>query len=137
MRAAASPSGKTSPEKSEEQSRLDQIAADSWYAKGLNTYTVEYCAQVFAPFLQGRRCLEMGPAEGVMTPHLARAFPDLTLLEGAGAFCVSLRQRFPKATVVRSLFEEFAPTQPFDTIVLGHVLEHVDDPVEILRRAGS
>jgi len=122
---------------SDEKSRLDQIASDSWYSKGLNTCTIDYCAEVFARFFQGRRCLEMGPAEGVMTRHLARAFPDLTLVEGAEPFCESLRARFPSATVVRSLFEDFEPAEPFDTIVLGHVLEHVEDPVEILRRARS
>lgn len=121
----------------EEKSRLDRIAADSWYSKGLNPCTIDYCAGVFARFFEGRRCLEMGPAEGVMTPHLVRAFPELTLVEGAEGFCNSLRARFPSATVVRSLFENFGPSDRFDTIVLGHVLEHVDKPVEVLRRAGS
>ncbi|HEY1757768.1 MAG TPA: class I SAM-dependent methyltransferase [Bryobacteraceae bacterium] len=119
----------------EEQLRLDRIAADSWYSQGLNTSSVEYCAQVFSRFWKGRRCLEMGPAEGVMTPHLDRAFPDLTLVDGAQAFCASLGQRFPNATVIQSLFENFATAEPFDTIILGHVLEHVENPVEVLRKA--
>ena len=123
--------------KAGEKARLDQIASDSWYSKGLNTCTIDYCAEVFARFFQGRRCLEMGPAEGVMTRHLARAFPGLTLVEGAEAFSDSLRARFPSAVVVHSLFEDFKPSDRFDTIVLGHVLEHVENPVEILRRAGS
>jgi 2-polyprenyl-3-methyl-5-hydroxy-6-metoxy-1,4-benzoquinol methylase len=120
-----------------ETTRLDQIAADSWYSKGINTATVEYCAEIFARFWKGTRCLEMGPAEGVMTRSLAEAFPDLTLVEGAEVFCDSLRNRFPCAIVAHSLFEDFAPAAVFDTIVLGHVLEHVEDPIEILRRAAS
>ncbi len=120
-----------------EASRLDEIAADSWYSKGLNTATVEYCAEVFARFWKGTRCLEMGPAEGVMTRALAQAFPDLTLVEGAEPFCAGLRDRFPRAIVVHSLFEDFAPAAVFDTIVLGHVLEHVENSVAILRRAAS
>ena len=120
-----------------ETDRLDRIAADSWYSKGLNTATVQYCASVFARYWRGRRCLEMGPAEGVMTPFLAQAFPDLTLLEGAQAFCFDLQRRFPAAAVVHSLFEDFSPAAPFDTIVLGHVLEHVDRPAKILRLTRS
>jgi 2-polyprenyl-3-methyl-5-hydroxy-6-metoxy-1,4-benzoquinol methylase len=120
-----------------EIARLTEIADDSWYSRGLNTATVEYCAEVFARFWKGTRCLEMGPAEGVMTRTLARAFPDLTLVEGAETFCASLRDRFPRAIVVRSLFEDYAPAAVFDTIVLGHVLEHVEDPVAILRRAAT
>lgn len=122
---------------SQERARLDRIASDSWYSQGLNSSSVEYCAGVFARFWKGRRCLEMGPAEGVMTPHLDRAFPDLTLVDGAEAFCASLRLRFPAATVIRSLFEDFVPSAAFDTIVLGHVLEHVENPMELLRKTGS
>jgi 2-polyprenyl-3-methyl-5-hydroxy-6-metoxy-1,4-benzoquinol methylase len=76
----------------------------------------------------------MGPAEGLMTGVLADAFPDLTLVEGASGFCADLRRRFPGADVIQSLFEEFEPAKQFDTVVLGHVLEHVDDPRFILSR---
>jgi len=120
-----------------EQAHLDRIAADSWYAKGVNRRTVEYCGHVFSRFWRGRRCLEMGPAEGIMTPQLYRAFPELTLVEGAERFCRDLEARFPDAAVVHSLFEDFSPPGVFDTIVLGHVLEHVEDPVAMLRRAAG
>jgi 2-polyprenyl-3-methyl-5-hydroxy-6-metoxy-1,4-benzoquinol methylase len=72
-----------------------------------------------------------------MTAHLDRAFYDLTLVEGAESFCTRLRRSYPTATVVQSLFEDFVPSAPFNTIVLGHVLEHVDNPVQLLRKAGS
>jgi 2-polyprenyl-3-methyl-5-hydroxy-6-metoxy-1,4-benzoquinol methylase len=117
--------------------RLACIAEDSWYSRGLNTRTVEYCGGIFSRFWKGRRCLEMGPAEGVMTPQLYRAFPELTLVEGAAAFCEDLRESFPNATVIHSLFEDFSPSAVYDTIVLGRVLEHVARPAEVLRRAGT
>src|SRR2546422_7770144 len=117
-----------------ERDHLDRIAADSWYAKGLNAVSSGYSARVFARSWRGTRCLELGPAEGLMTAELARAFPDLTLVEGVEKFCRELRARFPAATVVCSIFEEFVPAGGFDTIVLGHVLEHVADPHGILAR---
>jgi 2-polyprenyl-3-methyl-5-hydroxy-6-metoxy-1,4-benzoquinol methylase len=117
-----------------ERARLAAIAADSWYAKGAYGATARYCAEVFARYWRGTRCLELGPAEGVMTEKLAAAFPSLTLVDGAEQFCADLRVRFPAATVICSIFEELAPDHPFDTIVLGHVLEHVEDPRLILRR---
>jgi 2-polyprenyl-3-methyl-5-hydroxy-6-metoxy-1,4-benzoquinol methylase len=43
-----------------------------------------------------------------------------------------LRERYPDVEVVHSLFEEFETDKTFSCIVLGHVLEHVDSPVEIL-----
>jgi 2-polyprenyl-3-methyl-5-hydroxy-6-metoxy-1,4-benzoquinol methylase len=120
-----------------EEARLTSIASNSWYAKGANAATVLYSARIFERFWRGPRCLEMGPAEGLMTPLLAASFPELTVVEGAESFCEDLRRRFPGITVVQSLFEEFEPSKRFDTIVLGHVLEHVADPVDILARAGG
>ncbi len=117
-----------------ESRRLDDIAADSWYAKGVSTAAARYSAVVLSRFWRGERCLELGPAEGVMTGFLANAFPQLTLVEGAELFCRDLRRRFPQARVVHSLFEEFETAESFDTIILGHVLEHVDKPEAILRR---
>jgi len=118
-----------------ERSRLAAIAADSWYAKGVYAAAARHCTEVFARHWRGTRCLELGPAEGLMTEALAAAFPSLTLVDGAERFCLDLRARFPSATVVCSIFEEFEPAHPFDTIVLGHVLEHVEDPRLILTRA--
>jgi 2-polyprenyl-3-methyl-5-hydroxy-6-metoxy-1,4-benzoquinol methylase len=124
-------------EAARERARLEAIAADSWYSKGLNTASMLYSAKVFARHWRGPRCLEMGPAEGVMTAVLAEAFPDLTVVEGAERFCRELAVKHPRANVVCSIFETFEPTQHFETIVLGHVLEHVDDPRGLLRRVAS
>ena len=118
----------------QELNRLQAIAADSWYARGVSARMVEHSFEICARHLRGGRLLEMGPAEGVMTPHLARIAGELTLVEGTAAFCDDLRRRFPQARVVHSLFEDFEPAQAFDSIVLGHVLEHVEDPVALLKR---
>lgn len=120
-----------------EHSRLEAIAGDSRYAAGVNTDTVRYSFRIFARHLRGASILELGPAEGVMTELLAQTGLALTAVEGSARFCESLRQRFPQAKVVNSLFEDYAPSGTFDNIVLGHVLEHVEDPAAILRRAKS
>lgn len=123
------------PQTDSEKDRVEQIARESKYAAGVNADTVRYSATVFARYWQGERCLELGPAEGLMTGVLHEAFPRLTVVEGAQVFCEDLRQRFPGVTVVHSLFEDFAPSELFDTIVLGHVLEHVDAPAALLEKA--
>ncbi len=120
-----------------ELERLQEIAKDSWYAKGVSTKMVEYSFEVFSRHIEGGAVLEMGPAEGVMTPLLLKKADSLTLLEGAEHFCHDLAKRYPSARVVHSLFEDFKPAHQFDRIVLGHVLEHVEDPVAILARASS
>jgi len=119
--------------KPEEKKRLDAVAADSWYLRPTNSRMIEYCAQIFARHIRGGNVLELGPAEGVMTSHLVALADKLTLVDGAEVFCEQLRKKFPRAEIVFSLFEEFQPAHLFDTIVLGHVLEHVDDAGAILR----
>lgn len=118
-----------------ERERLEAIAADSWYGVGANAASVRYSGQIFARHWRGTRCLELGPAEGLMTELLARSFPSLTIVDGSARFCEDLTRRFPDASVTCSLFEDYEPTTRFDTIVLGHVLEHVDDPRALLTRA--
>lgn len=119
----------------DEKAHLERISNASLYAAGANAATIEYSFRIAARHLAGTSLLELGPAEGVMTELLASTGKQLTLVEGSGLFCKDLRRRFPDATVVHALFEEFQPEQPFDNIILGHVLEHVQDPVEILARA--
>jgi 2-polyprenyl-3-methyl-5-hydroxy-6-metoxy-1,4-benzoquinol methylase len=119
----------------DEHRRLDEIAAESANGLGLNRATIAHSFEVFRRYVRPGPILEMGPAEGHMTANLAALGHPLTVVEGAGAFCESLRIRFPDAEVVHALFEEFAPAKQFRTIVLGHVLEHVDDPVGVLALA--
>ncbi len=117
--------------------RLKSIAADSWYAKGVNADIIRYSAKIFSRYWSGTHCLELGPAEGMMTEMLAQAFPELTAVEGSDKFCEDLRRRFPSVKVVCSLFEDFQTDQLYDTVVLGHVLEHVDSPRAILEKVRS
>ncbi len=106
-----------------ERDDIDRIAADSWYSKGANAAMVRYCAQIWRRVWRGTSCLELGPAEGLMTASLAEVFPDLTIVEGSSTFCAELSRRYPTAKVICSLFEEFRPRRQFDAIVMGHVLE--------------
>src|SRR4051794_2780088 len=117
-----------------ERNRLEDIASDSWYAQGANGASVRYCGRVFARHWRGDRCLELGPAEGVMTEALAPSFERLVLVDGSEQFCDALAERHPHAEVICSLFEDWDTDERFETIVIGHVLEHVADPAALLAR---
>jgi 2-polyprenyl-3-methyl-5-hydroxy-6-metoxy-1,4-benzoquinol methylase len=122
---------------SSEHDRVERIASASLYASGINPDTVRYSFRIFERHLRSGSVLEMGPAEGVMTDLLSQSGRQVTVVEGSRAFCQSLAIRLPGVRVVQSLFEDFAPADRFDNIVLGHVLEHVEDPVAILARAAA
>jgi 2-polyprenyl-3-methyl-5-hydroxy-6-metoxy-1,4-benzoquinol methylase len=121
-----------------ERAILETIASDSWYLEPTALATIQYSFAVFRRQIRpGDRVLEMGPAEGTMTELLLNCGIDLEVVEGSSTFAGILRERFPSLTVNEALFEEFVPAQKLDVIILGHVLEHVDDPVAILRRLGD
>lgn len=121
-----------SPDNGAEAARLQTLAKDNHYGSGLNSTTIEYSFRVFSRHFVPGTCLELGPAEGLMTARLQDVFDDLTVVDASRQFCASLRERYPFITVVQALFEEYRPERMFDNVVLGHVLEHVIDPVAIL-----
>lgn len=118
----------------EEAERIDNIAKDSWYARGVNAASVRHSVEIFARFWQGHSVLELGPAEGIATAYLVERFPEVTCVDGSPTFASALQEKYPNATVVTSLFENYQPAKLFENIVLGHVLEHVENPVELLSR---
>jgi len=117
-----------------EEERLNNIASNSKYAQGANGWTTDYSFKIFKRFIVGSSILELGPAEGVMTRHLYQLDKDLTMVEASSEFCLNHERDFPKAKVVNSLFENFRPERKFDNIILGHVLEHVENPIDVLRQ---
>jgi len=119
----------------EEIEKLNNIAKNSLYAVSVNKDTIEYSFKIFERHLNCGATLELGPAEGVMTSLLLQKCSDLTVVDGSEIFCSDLKKQFPELKVVNALFEDFQPEKSFDNIILGHVLEHVDNPVEIISLA--
>ncbi|MCB1906522.1 MAG: class I SAM-dependent methyltransferase [Rhodocyclaceae bacterium] len=82
------------------------------------------------------RSLELGVGHGRSTARLARHFREHVVVEGSPAIIRQFARDHPHsgAIVEQALFERYRPDAPFDVIVCGFVLEHVDDPVALLRR---
>nr|WP_309504598.1 class I SAM-dependent methyltransferase [uncultured Roseovarius sp.] len=120
----------------EELKRISDIAKDSWYEKPTALATIRYSFKVFRRFINdGDKILEMGSAEGTMTSQLLEAGYDVECLEGSPEFANILRGKFPSLNIHVSLFEDWQSEPAYDVILLGHVLEHVDTPPDILVRA--
>ncbi|MCX7680007.1 MAG: class I SAM-dependent methyltransferase, partial [Spirochaetes bacterium] len=101
----------------QEKSRLEKIAENSWYSKGVNYYSIRYRGEILKRFIKDGNCLELGPAEGVMTEILVDYFEKVTCVEGSKIFCENLKNKFPNVNVINSLFEEFDTNEKFDAII--------------------
>lgn len=92
-----------------------------------------YCYDSAKPFFHGKNCLELGPSSGYMTRLLVNDFERVVAVEGA-ADLVEKIQDAPNLVKVCSLFEDFKTDEKFDTIILNHVLEHIPEPIALLKQ---
>lgn len=119
-----------------EQDTLDKVAG--WYKNtswGFYTKIVWYSYVSIKPFFIGDSCLEMGPADGEMTKFIANDFKQLDVVDASKKYVKAAEKLSKNITGYTALFEEFEPAQKYDTIIMSHVLEHVTDPQEVLKRA--
>lgn len=114
------------------QEKLENVAENSLYTTFTNSMTIEYSFEIFNRFLKPGSILELGPAEGLMTNYLKDIDPNLTVIEGSKIFADQLKLKFPTINVIQALFEDVQLDKQFDNIILGHVLEHVEDPDKLL-----
>lgn len=80
--------------------------------------------------------LELGLGHGYSTDIFSRRFLRHVVLEGSPAVISNFRDKHPdcRADIVETWFENFVTDERFDVIVMGFILEHVDEPLLILRR---
>jgi trans-aconitate methyltransferase len=97
----------------------------TWYAKRIVHHHPE-----------ARSVMELGLGHGFSTKLFSDHYPRIVVLDGSSTVIDHFRSKHPDSTaqIVETYFEEFETEERFDLIILGFVLEHVDDPVAILKR---
>lgn len=97
-----------------------------------------YMIRSFEPFFVPGSLLELGSFRGDFTERLLAHFGDVTCVEASTEAIGEAKRRLgTRATFVNGRFEEVQLPRRYDNIVLTHVLEHLDDPVKVLRRIGD
>ena len=110
--------------------------AEHQYAYGFDFDVMHpYMIRAFEPFFRNGSLLELGSFKGDFTRRFLECFNDVTCVEASGEAIAEAKRRLDdKVTYIHSLFETATLPRRYDNIVLTHVLEHLDDPVRILKR---
>lgn len=94
-----------------------------------------FMLQTFIPFFNPGNLLELGCFKGEFTKRLQPYFENISCVEASSeAIAQAEKSLSNRVKIYKSLFETVELPEKYDNIVLTHVLEHLDDPVRVLRR---
>lgn len=115
--------------------------APNWSKKALRLgYVRAYSEFLAGSALASGAVLDVGTGSGTFAFSWIEAggSQDITLLDPSNAMLLQAREKFMqrglRPLVVHSTFEDFPKHQKFDVILASHVLEHFDDPSDVIQR---
>lgn len=102
-----------------------------------NNIIIPKCAErIISLTHKDAKVLELGIGHGFSTDMYLEYFSDFTVLDGSPSVIENYLKTHPnsKAKIIQTYFEEFETNEQFDVIIMGFILEHVDDPEFILKK---
>ena len=94
-----------------------------------------YMIKSFEPFFNEGSLLELGSFKGDFTKRFLNRFDDVTCVEASDVAIEEAKRKLgDKVKFVKSRFETAVLSKRYDNIVLTHVLEHLDEPILVLKR---
>lgn len=110
--------------------------SDHQYAYGFDFDVMHpYMLKSFKPFFNRGSLLELGSFKGDFSRRLLPYFDDITCVEASDLAITQAKAKLgEQVKFVNSLFEKAALPKRYDNIVLTHVLEHLEDPVLVMKR---
>ncbi len=120
-----------------EKKRLQNISETHSYVDGFNGRLTKYRAIKILELYRGRgKLLDVGAGEGALASLLAVTFDEMWLLEGSECYLRRAKETLKglNVTFVNQLVEEFQTEARFDLVLASGILEHVENPQEILRK---
>lgn len=98
----------------------------------------KYMIRTFRPFFSGAGALELGCFRGDFTSRLMQEFPSVDCVEASKEAAEAARQRCgERVSVINDRFESVSLRRKYGNVFLTHVLEHLEDPVGVLRRVND
>ena len=90
----------------------------------------------FEPFFKKGNLLELGSYKGIFTKKFLPYFDDITCVEASDEAIAIAQNQLSNNNIkfINSLFETVNLPGRYDNIILTHTLEHIDEPVALLKR---
>lgn len=110
------------------------------YAYGFDLDVMHpFMIRSFAPHFKSGSALELGSFKGDFTARLAEYFSDITCVEAStDAIAIAEQKLYSrKIQFAHGLFETIQLPCRYDNVILTHVLEHLDEPVKVLKRVND
>lgn len=101
---------------------------------GFNAVLLQLRYKELSKYFIGDSCLELGCADGEGTKLLLPWFKKIVAVDGSAKLLRRAKKEIFQEQVqfIHSYFEQLSLNEKFDTVLLTHILEHVDNPKEIL-----
>lgn len=94
-----------------------------------------YMLKSFIPFFRQGNFLELGCFKGEFTQRFLPYFNDITCVEASDEALLEAKQKLgEEIKFFNSVFEDVNLPAKYDNIIMTHVLEHIDDPIKVLKR---
>ena len=106
------------------------------YAYGFDYDVMHPCMlKSFLPFFRKGNLLELGCFKGEFTRRFLPHFGDITCVEASGEALAEAKGKLGnQVRFIQGRFEDVELPGRYDHVVMTHVLEHLDDPVRVLKR---
>lgn len=103
------------------------------YSQILGYYQALSCMENMKP----GTLLDLACGDGSITKHFEKAFEKVVGVDASPTHLEKAKAQNPGISFYESLIENYSPSERFDTVTMLNLLEHVEDPVEILQKAAG
>jgi 2-polyprenyl-3-methyl-5-hydroxy-6-metoxy-1,4-benzoquinol methylase len=120
-----------------EKTRQEGFSWDRNMFSDYNSVLVYYQAKACLQYAKSGTLLDLACGEGLMTSFFVDHFTHVVGVDAAGIHLAKAKASLPKVEFHEALIENFQDQRKFDNVFLLMVLEHVQQPVEILKKAAT
>jgi SAM-dependent methyltransferase len=103
------------------------------YGSILGYYQVQSCLE----FMHGTSLLDLACGDGLLTEQFQKHYSRVVGVDASSKHLDKARNRNKNIDFFNSLIEDFEINEKFDNVTLINILEHVRDPISLLKKSAD